>query len=92
MIFGTYIITRLSSGYKEERHSTSQNIHAIRNEELCESNNPKFPSGSLLCIADNYFEIFPKIPFANNTETLIFAFVVIHGILTKIIYEKEIHI
>ena len=43
-------------------------------------------------IADNYFEIFPKIPFANNTETLIFAFVVIHGVLTKIIYEKEIHI
>lgn len=35
---------------------------------------------------------FPKIPFANNTETLIFAFVVIHGVLTKIIYETEIHI
>ena len=33
-----------------------------------------------------------QIPFANNTETLIFAFVVIHGVLTKIIYETEIHI
>jgi hypothetical protein len=43
-------------------------------------------------IADNYFGNFPKIPFANNTETLIFAFVVIHGVLTKIIYETEIHI
>ncbi len=41
---------------------------------------------------ENILEIFPKIPFANNTETLIFAFMVIHGILTKIIYETEIHI